>query len=510
MSGGEKGRQDVNINMGQAKRLPCGSYAIMVHRRYVDRVVDALIGPPQKGNSWTYLAPVVGSDNIEGGGVYKGKTSEDQPIRKRKIVSSDESEYQMKVGIVDFSVDCVVIPAAEEQGVRKNRRGFSLLLLKNVTMADGLGFLSPFARQNISWASRLSHLMQKNDEDCNVDQAIGEEIFRTISGSNSDDAVSTFQISANVLRVDTYPKEACQQICLKLQRAAILSEESTGTSSSPIYPNNCYEGPITMTKSLTKCTHILTVISLDGFILWGISDKACHAKVKLNHDAAKEVVVEPTHEGTGKDLDPLANQSAPVSRAYYKLTQVWEDIISKENIFSSSTKLEGGIDLGASPGGWTQVLRNVRVSYVLAVDPGMIAKRILSNYSNVYHVAADLSSHTTVKAISERERPLSVLVCDACIDNHLILDKIEQLLEQLPQGSWSLPSSWVITLKFPFKTTDSLQRNIEKIMKAIPSQLQRMGRIAYEGKICARFRIVHLMANSDGERTLIVLWEQAS
>ena len=341
------------------------------------------------------------------------------------------------------------------------------------------------ARQNIAWGVSLTH--EFKGDDSNMEE-LGKHVLSTLCDGG-------FNVVEHVLRVDTFPKEMSASLCLSLQRAA-------GS-----YMLNPYEGPISMTKSASKCSHVLSVIRHETGFAWGVVDQPHHVAVRLNDDAAKEILIESTHTQTGEDLPANTDipNDMPVSRAYYKLRQVWDEILSKQIAVPRGA---AGVDLGASPGGWTQVMRqHIGIECVVAIDPGILARRV-SSRSGVQHVATDLASPIAADAIVATSSPIFLLVCDACIDSHGILDEIVQLVVRLQNRiRWELPAALVITLKMPYKTPRSLDRNMEKVKKTIPSQLRKIASLSNEQAVKIRYQIVHLMANSDSERTLVAILE---
>jgi 23S rRNA C2498 (ribose-2'-O)-methylase RlmM len=222
--------------------------------------------------------------------------------------------------------------------------------------------------------------------------------------------------------------------------------------------------------------------------------------MKMNQEAAGEIGVEPADSTTGKEVKANVDMKAPLSRAYYKLDQVWQDFLEPLNLPLS----EGSaVDIGACPGGWTQVLvHRMGMSQVVSVDPGRPADRILDlpqvTHAHCAMAYADLEPHG----------PFSVVVCDA---SWVWVEVMKQLAEMVVlKAKFMLPSAWIITLKVPFKTLGSIQRHIDRMHDTVPAQLNEMKDKMYpHTAVRVRHQIVHLMANADCERTLIAIFEKA-
>jgi len=411
--------------------LPEQTFAIMVHKLYTERVKDFLL----RNGGW------------------------------------NEKTSQVNVQVLD---------TPELTGVSRARRGFVLLLLENAKRP--IESLPPMARQNVSWAGRITHQAQ--------DQTL---IWSTLQDGG-------FQIEQDLLRVDVYPRDQTEAICLTLQSSSAKALDRTA-------PSDPFEGPIPMTMSASKCSHRLTVVCVgESSYYWGLMNRKsnCDAGIlnmKLNHEAADQITVVAADSSTGKEVKQNVDKTAPLSRAYYKLDQVWDDYLAKD----TSLQLENGtgIDLGACPGGWTQVLvHKMGLASVIAVDPGRPADRIL-NLPQVTHVKSDIAS-----VAIEPYGPFSIVVCDA---SDVWIEIIKQVAETVVRkGKWLLPSVCVVTFKLPYKTLGSIQRHVDMMNESIPSRLNEMAAKMYPAeKVHARYQIVHLMANSDSERTLIAIFEKA-
>jgi 23S rRNA U2552 (ribose-2'-O)-methylase RlmE/FtsJ len=454
--------------------LPSLTYSILVTRAYADRVRDKLLGLKSE---WTQLERVTSS--------------------------------------------CRIIPTEAGKGGRKERRGYTLLILQGVISTDALQILSPIARQNISSGHRLTHRVTTTTSTClTASDLVGPTLYKLLVTKASFDTSD----KQHALRVDCFPKEDTEAICLALQRAAASADDDPGS----IQP---YEGIISMTRSASKATHTLHLIRDDMDVsnscYWiGLeqnnanSEQEATIDIKFNDNAAKEVIIEPVDQSTGKNLSPtpLTDPDAPVSRAYYKLHQVWDEVL--DPLFSPDIKSKGtAFDLGAAPGGWTQICRH-HFPRVVAVDPGNLGGRIVAK-EGVHHVVAELSSVEVATALQKYAEagPLSLLVCDASTDSNEVLDRILTLLKRLQTTEdcttttkWTVPSAFVVTLKLPYKTVGSLARNLTKVVGMIPQQLATaVNAMSFDTTkstpIVVRFQVVHLMANSESERTLIAVFD---
>ena len=141
---------------------------------------------------------------------------------------------------------------------------------------------------------------------------------------------------------------------------------------------------------------------------------------------------------------------------------------------------------------------------VVAVDQGILAKRVAA-LEGVHQLVAELSSPPVAKMLNEM-LPLSMLVCDASTDSNEILEKIVTLVRRIGKGCWTLPCVWVVTLKLPYKTVRSLERNLGKVLETIPGHLEAAAELAFDHQVSIQFKILHLMANSDSERTIVALF----
>lgn len=347
------------------------------------------------------------------------------------------------------------VTVLDQQELKGHLRGYVLLL---VTRAQRpISEISPMARQNISWVSTMHY---------GINQTLPDDVLGP-----------SFDYTKDILRVETHPRSLNEEICSRLEAYCCRKH------NLPL-PKAVFEGPINFTKSKTKCTHKLTVISSDnndgGTLYYGLENRQQHNDIlslRLNHEASSEIA-----------------QGTHVSRAYFKLHQVFQDFgLAAQQL----TSTRNAIDLGASPGGWTQVLVEHGFS-VVAVDKGLLHDDVL-RLPAVTHLQcrmqqADLTAYG----------PFSLVVCDASI----IWPELKPILiEQVaPKARWSLPCSVVLTIKLPFKRTSSIKRQLEQL--DIDNFVKELCRAMFvEKDVAHRFELVHLMANADAERTLVAWFE---
>jgi len=417
-----------------------------------------------------------------------------------------------------------LLDTTELTGTSNHRRGYVLLLLQ---VRDDRRFpkLSPMARQNMAWVGRITHrAMITSSSSCSNPSALSQECSTTNTIGSLIWNESISQNKANlenmVIRVDCHPKTRTEDICFQLQQAA-LANFPNFDNSTIIDP--AYDGPIAMTASASKCTHRLTIVcccnndennkqegadeekNWADCYYWGLVDRSSPVvtDLKLNSEANCDLRITPTAKyPSTADVQPNTDPAAPLSRAYYKLHQVWQDRFWIDDDNSSSEcwwQGKVGLDLGASPGGWTQVLVHcAQLSKVVAVDAGLLADRV-AQLSQVEHVPSIMESCQ----LPGCKQSYSILVCDASVRWETLLDLLLPLMKTV---SWTQPAVAVVTMKLPFKRTGSIQRHIGYIEERLPEYLKELSASMYpDGDIVpTRHYLVHLMANTEQERTLIV------
>jgi 23S rRNA (cytidine2498-2'-O)-methyltransferase len=99
----------------------------------------------------------------------------------------------------------------------------------------------------------------------------------------------------------------------------------------------------------------------------------------------------------------LRSLAAAPSRSGMKLVEALATFVGEESLLSRMRAGRVAVDLGAAPGGWSQVLAS-RGMRVLAVDNGPVAREVL---------ATQLVEHRREDAFRFRpERPVDWMVCD--------------------------------------------------------------------------------------------------
>lgn len=300
-----------------------------------------------------------------------------------------------------------------------------------------------------------------------------------------------------------------------------------------------------LTRSASKADVVLSFVEIEESkdYRWGICDGSEALKVSsmLNHNAAREVGIGLINTTTGVDVHPeKTHTKMPVSRAYFKMDEllhyhngIVQRYITDGNDDSSSSgaPIRTGIDFGASPGGWTQALRQTNtLTQVLSIDPGCIAERVL-RLNGITHAKCNFTSNEAVQEIVTlvKQQPLSLLVCDANIDPPKLLAAMEttmqKVVEELQNTTTAATSSTsathggnnrgirrsdifsskgcvlLLTFKFPFKSSDNVNKHLKTILDMLPGWLTTF--FGCRGEDNVQFEILYLHANSEAERTLV-------
>lgn len=498
------------------------SHALMCHKNEADRIKNALL-PVEEDNCWIDL-------------------SRGPSVHNFSSCKLNDTKAHNRRG------KCITVTLPDEKGRRKSRQGYLLMVITGGIVSPA--HLPPMARRQISWAGRLTHetyldisdSKNKNEEDSvrSMLATVCLEVWRQLL------TVHRFNIENDLLRLDVHPKWFNSEVCIAMQAAA---------KGAALYQKITSEddGPIKLTHSASNASNIVSIIVCSTtesipnkqsasiqqqHIYWGMSTATEHwnnLNQKMNDHASKEVVLETTVSVTGLDVSKEGfSHEVPVSRAYYKLAQVFEDNdnlhqISRMHGFESGGLLHpkhissdqllshgSGLDIGASPGGWTQVMHTMlKIPTIVAVDPGVLAQRV-ATLPGVHHLHNDISSDEAMECLA-RHAPFSCVVCDACVDVATLFDKLVQSFEGASlllenKSLFALQLCLVVTLKFPFKTSGSIGRHMECSKQLISNFLRRIALLVCgdDSKqiidVDVSYKICHLFANSVSERTVIALF----
>lgn len=523
-------------NMPETKTLPSRTFAIQVHRQHAVRVRDELEQAASQ-TQWTTLTKESLQKDDD------GETS-----------SSSSSSLSLNHGIGDiesmpFTEQTTYIPSPTECGARKVRTGYNTIITRNAACSPG--DLPPLARQHISWAGRVTHQTtsildeSSHNSKCIDADKSGKKFLADADELCTSVAALAFQQltacgfffaetedrRADELRLDVRPKSFALPLCQELQRLATDAKISPRADTDP---NDPFDGPMRMTRSIAKSACILNAV-FDSLIesaqnapttcFWGITPTPEHATMinKLNDFAKKEVRI-------AKPGDTTCYVDTPTSRAYYKLQQIFDQYLTPLMLWDKTMdgSLGAGLDLGASPGGWTQVLYQNGLTPVVSVDPGLLAPRV-ERLEGVQYIKGDFNGDDAVIREIASASPYSAIVCDANITHGCdekimemfgrIAGELEKTGSEAEQLSLliTLPAVLVLTLKFAYKTEQSMKRNYAAAIKRIPTLLTsivdaqcRTSTSISRDRIACRYTVVHLHANSDSERTVLAIFEDIS
>ncbi|KAM3568895.1 hypothetical protein VYU27_008991 [Nannochloropsis oceanica] len=204
-------------------------------------------------------------------------------------------------------------------------------------------------------------------------------------------------------------------------------------------------------------------------------------------------------------FDKLHSSSLPpVSRAYYKMKEVWEEYLDEEGREGVRWKAERkGLDVGASPGGWTQYLSD-KLFRVIAVDGAFLHPSLPPALPNVRHVMHRVQAEEAREVLKE-EGPFHLV----CVDVNLFPQVAADLVLQHVFPFMAHHSLLILTLKFPrIPTGPRLHkslRDLERIWAEDPHIYCRASKEEGKegGKERVMMRLLWLHANSPKERTVI-------
>jgi 23S rRNA U2552 (ribose-2'-O)-methylase RlmE/FtsJ len=152
----------------------------------------------------------------------------------------------------------------------------------------------------------------------------------------------------------------------------------------------------------------------------------------------------------------------PVSKAYFKLLDAFERTEVGNQFLNEIGPKSWCVDLGASPGGWTEYLSSKR-ALVISVDPGSLNDS-LSSRINVVHVrmTAEDALNECKRLIQESDfnRP-GFLCSDMNVSSSKVLNLIEMYSFWIPSGT-----RLILTIKF-HRIRDAESHRSEELAKAL-------------------------------------------
>ena len=173
-----------------------------------------------------------------------------------------------------------------------------------------------------------------------------------------------------------------------------------------------------------------------------------------------------------------------VSRAIYKLYEALR--IARVRLDRDATL---AVDLGAAPGGWSQLLAE-SCREVVAIDPG--ALRIPHGEgTRVRHMPMLAEKAVQVLLAEGRGREAGLVVCDMNMLPRESLPVIREALPLLKPGGLL-----VYTLKLPSRTTATQDAGVERFVEQMKAEFPSMSKI----------EVYHLLSNRS-ERTVIATFD---
>jgi len=512
---------DIDIHVESLPNEEAGTYGVMITRLYCDRIRNALTSNGGE-STWSTLRVCLDDE----------QETVNPPEKKLRYNESERTDkFKVNVnGNVQEGNQWSVVPTQLEKGGRKERTGYNLFIVKNTTVSPA--DLPPMARRNISWVKSLTHrvfirsqeaeaeVTQQAEIYTNLMDSLANALYNNLCKMIEDEEIDLFETP---IRVDTFPKSIAEGVCRSLQRhaharASINTNNDQYQPHSTIDDTDAFTGPLHLTKSQSRAAYTISIIEStpQKEYMFGIQTKDenwSKMNSRMNdNDSAKEVLIQAA-DPMGKDLQKCESH-APVSRAYYKLKQVFQD----QRSFLEDCVAAGGsgLDLGSSPGGWVQNLHENGLTRILSIDPGILAERV-EKLDGVKHFRKDFTSNESIEEMASFA-PFSVCVCDASADASEVFSKVvstfEKVSESLQNGNrrlLTIPSTVVVTVKCPYKTAGSLERMLGKIYEDLPNVIQSIlqSMKVDSSEVTAKYTMLHLMANSGSERTVVIRFQNA-
>lgn len=238
-----------------------------------------------------------------------------------------------------------------------------------------------------------------------------------------------------VFKIMTYPKDIESILCDGLERHAVRLQNPSASSLDGLVTDPS-SMPFNLTKSMNGFTHLICCVysKFEGLFRWGIVSKETARSMCLMFDdlfearntknsmetSANAVFAVPKADETDAGIMSSGNPYnragssvisksvvlPPLCRAYDKIAEVVEVHFVRwgwATAFLEQRAAVIGIDVGASPGGWSQFMLEIGCSRVIAIDPGLLAPAFLDVYpeSRLVHVPHTVQASATQVIIEE-------------------------------------------------------------------------------------------------------------
>jgi len=208
---------------------------------------------------------------------------------------------------------------------------------------------------------------------------------------------------------------------------------------------------------------VLVAVRIGGLLEWELLSPADYAMIKKCY-----------------------SEDSAVCRAEHKLKDALEFLDNRGIVVD---RAHPALDVGSSPGGWTEALLDHGFANVVAIDPGKMSDSLMaSRGQQIQH----LEMQAQEAGARLQGQQFSMLVCDVNKDLRMILN--DMLLPMLPLLAIGAPL--VLTMKMP-------KRGKTNAM----SEALKHARIVLAG--CEQLEIHHFLGNTAHERTLVGIWRNA-
>jgi len=350
-----------------------------------------------------------------------------------------------------------------------------------------------------------------------------------------------------VFKILAYPKETETLVCDGLEHHALRLQNPKACSLENMKIDmSCL--PFDMTRSSSNFSHLICCVysKFEGLYRWGIVSKEAAQEYCLMFDdlykarmadAAARGPAAGRQQTVPAQSDPIASNTpvslrggsplscakvvclTPLCRAYDKLAEVVEVHFARwgwEALFMETRDAVVGVDVGASPGGWSQFMLEIGCPKVIAIDPGLLAPELLAAYPDerLVHVPYPVQATETrlvVKGLEESDKlsPASgsvrsfMVACDMNVDPETGIDLVgahvlNHLFGQRPRAARGF-----VYLIFTLKLHKHPKQDyIDKMIAFVSSYLVDKGYIT-KGGSTTDLHCLHANANSINERTLV-------